>query len=253
MFGHTPADQGEPDVDALLGSMRPELREGGSGPGTVMPDRTRQAMPSGEDGWVYTPDQATAETLENTSHLVLPAPPLPGCKQDPIPEKPTPAQHRNTHQNSPCDPHSNPLPAIYHPYTALSMTSRSARSSARPTRLSHSPPLPPAYLATRTKGGAILPAARLGQQRIGGGGATDASPPGAAPPPGPAAVFLPRTPAPGTSRRPLEPGAAVAHRSSCRPTHQCQPLRAQHSKPTRTYATDSNRAPRFRTCVILIG
>jgi hypothetical protein len=176
MFGHTPADQGEPDVDALLGSMRPELREGGSGPGTVMPDRTRQAMPSGEDGWVYTPDQATAETLENTSHLVLPAPPLPGCKQDPIPEKPTPAQHRNTQQNSPCDPHSNPLPAIYHPYTALSMTSRSARSSARPTRLSHSPPLPPACLATRTKGGAILPAARLGQQRIGGGGATDALP-----------------------------------------------------------------------------
>jgi hypothetical protein len=147
MFGHTPADQGEPDLDALLGSMRPEPREGGSGPGTVMPDRTRQAMPSGEDGWVYTPDQATAETLENTSHLVLPAPPLPGCKQDPIPEKPTPAQHRNTQQNSPCDPHSNPLPAIYHPYTALSMTSRSARSSVRPTRLSHSPPLPPACLA----------------------------------------------------------------------------------------------------------
>ena len=147
MFGHPPADQGEPDLDALLGSMRPELREGGSGPGTVMPDRTRQAMPSGEDGWVYTPDQATAETLENTSHLVLPAPPLPGCKQDPIPEKPTPAQHRNTQQNSPCDPHSNPLPAIYHPYIALSMTSRSARSSARPTRLSHSPPLPPACLA----------------------------------------------------------------------------------------------------------
>jgi hypothetical protein len=147
MFEHTPADQGEPDLDALLGSMRPELREGGSGPGTVMPDCTRQAMPSGEDGWVYTPDQATAETLENTSHLVLPAPPLPGCKQDPIPEKPTPAQHRNTQQNSLCDPHSNPLPAIYHPYIALSMTSRSARSSARPTRLSHSPALPPACLA----------------------------------------------------------------------------------------------------------
>jgi hypothetical protein len=50
MFEHTPADQGEPDLDALLGSMRPELREGGSGPGTVMPDCTRQAMPSGEDG-----------------------------------------------------------------------------------------------------------------------------------------------------------------------------------------------------------
>ena len=70
---------------------------------------------------VYTPDQATAETLENTSYLVPPAPPLPGCKQDPIPEKPTPAQHRNTQQNSLCDPHSNPLPAIYHPYTALSI------------------------------------------------------------------------------------------------------------------------------------
>jgi hypothetical protein len=50
---------------------------------------------------------------------------------------------------------------------------------------------------TRTKGGAILPAARLGQQRIGGGGATDASPPGAAPPPGPAAVVLPRDPRSG--------------------------------------------------------
>lgn len=55
------------------------------------------------------------------SRLVPPAPPLPDCKQDPIPEKPTPAQHRNTQQNSPCDPHSNPLPAIYHPYTALSI------------------------------------------------------------------------------------------------------------------------------------
>jgi hypothetical protein len=50
-----------------------------------------------------------------------PTPPLPGCKQDPIPEKPTPAQHRNTQQNSPYDPHSNPLPAIYHLYPALSM------------------------------------------------------------------------------------------------------------------------------------
>jgi hypothetical protein len=30
-------------------------------------------------------------------------------------------------------------------------------------------------------------------------------PPGAAPPPGPAAVLLPRTPAPGSSRRPLNP------------------------------------------------
>jgi hypothetical protein len=57
---------------------------------------------------VYTPDQATAETLENTSYLVPPAPPLPGCKQDPIPEKPTPGQHRDTQQNSLCDPHSNP-------------------------------------------------------------------------------------------------------------------------------------------------
>jgi hypothetical protein len=53
--------------------------------------------------------------------------------------------------------------------------------------------------------------------------------------------------APGSSRRPLEPGAAVAHRSSCRPTRQRQPPRAQRSKPTRMYATDSNRAPRFRT------
>ena len=70
---------------------------------------------------VYTPDQATAETLENTSYLVPPAPPLPGCKQDPITEKPTPGQHRDTQQNSLCDPHSNPLPAIYHPYTALSI------------------------------------------------------------------------------------------------------------------------------------
>ena len=70
---------------------------------------------------VYTPDQATAETLENTSYLVPPAPPLPGCKQDPIPEKPTPAQHRNTQQNSPYAPHSNPLSAIHHPYTALSI------------------------------------------------------------------------------------------------------------------------------------
>jgi hypothetical protein len=69
---------------------------------------------------VYPPDQATAETLENTSYLAPPVQPLPGCKQDPIPEKPTPAQHRNTQQNSPCDPHRNPLPAIYHPYTALS-------------------------------------------------------------------------------------------------------------------------------------
>jgi hypothetical protein len=33
MFGHTPADQGEPDLDALLRSMRLELREGGSGTG----------------------------------------------------------------------------------------------------------------------------------------------------------------------------------------------------------------------------
>jgi hypothetical protein len=62
-----------------------------------------------------------AETLENTAYLVPPAPPLPGCNQDPIPEKPTPAQHRNTQQNSLCDPHSNPLPAIYHRYTALSI------------------------------------------------------------------------------------------------------------------------------------
>ena len=38
-----------------------------------------------------------------------------------MPEKPTPAQHRNQQQNSLCDPHSNPLPAIYHPYTALSI------------------------------------------------------------------------------------------------------------------------------------
>ncbi len=64
---------------------------------------------------VYTPDQATAETLENASYLVPPVPPLPGCNQDPVPEKPTPAQRRDTQQNSPCDPHSNPLPAIYHP------------------------------------------------------------------------------------------------------------------------------------------
>lgn len=53
-----------------------------------------------------------------------PAPPLLGCKPDPIPEKPTPAQHRNTEQNSLCAPHSNPLSAIYHPYTALSIWDR---------------------------------------------------------------------------------------------------------------------------------
>jgi len=58
-------------------------------------------------------------TLENTRYLVPPAPPLPGCKRDPIPEKPSPGQHRNTQQNS-LYPHSNPLPAIYHPDTALS-------------------------------------------------------------------------------------------------------------------------------------
>lgn len=45
-----------------------------------------------------------------------PAPPLLGGKQNPIPEKPSPGQHRNTQQNSLCAPHSNPLSAIYQLY-----------------------------------------------------------------------------------------------------------------------------------------
>jgi hypothetical protein len=64
----------------------------------------------------YTPDQAEAETLGNTSYLVPPAPPLLGGKQDPITEKPSPGQHRNTQQHSPCTPHSYPLSAIYTQY-----------------------------------------------------------------------------------------------------------------------------------------
>jgi mutator family transposase len=64
--------------------------------------------------------QATAETLENPSYLVPPTPPLLGCDPDPVPESPTPPQHCNTQQNSLC-PHSNPLPAIYHPCTAFSI------------------------------------------------------------------------------------------------------------------------------------
>jgi hypothetical protein len=95
-------------------------RVGGSAVSGVLLGRLLECARVGERDkpWLR-PHVAT--TVCPALDLVPPAPPLPGCKPDPIPEKPTPAQHRNTQQNSPCAPHSNPLPAIYHPYTALSV------------------------------------------------------------------------------------------------------------------------------------
>ena len=97
-----------------------------------------------------------------TSYLVPPAPPLPGRKQDPVPEKPAPAQHRNTQQNSLYDPHSNPpasdLPPIhsieYQDSESLwdcsTTTLRSARSLFDQRGRVTQRPLPTLYLVTRS-------------------------------------------------------------------------------------------------------